>query len=93
MTREELNKAYAYFYIDSHPAIFGSRNDPGVLFFYEMIYKIPEDVEPFETLCVDGATVKRYKYHDSIQFNEIAAYFCWKSIEKDGSIEYQIDLQ
>ena len=92
MTRTELDKAYAYFYVDSHPAIFGMRNDPGSLAFYEMTCKIPETVEPYEEYTLDGALIKRYKYHDSIQFGDIAAYFYWKSIEKDGSITYERDL-
>jgi len=92
MTLQELNKAYAYFFVDSHPDSFGIRNNPGSLAFYETIYHVPENAEPYEEYSENGAVIKRYKYRNSIQFNEAAAYFYWKTIEKDGELTYEIDL-
>jgi len=97
MTWEELNKAYTYFQVDSHPDSFGIRNNPGSLAFYETIYRLPDTLAPHaeQSLMEDGVcvTVKRYRYSNSMQFNEKAANFCWKSIEANGKITYELDLE
>ncbi len=92
MTKPELDRAYASFYVDSHPDSFVIRNNPGTLAYYEELYHIPADLIPYETYADGDTTVRRYRYRNSIQFGDKAAYFCFKTVETEGNLTYELDL-